>query len=69
MLRAAVKEQSPVGLKADYYMSRGELLPDEIMIDIILVRLQQPDCIGQGWLLDGFPRTGNQAGALLKAGL
>ncbi|NMC22014.1 MAG: adenylate kinase [Thermogutta sp.] len=63
MLRAARDAKTPVGLKADEFMSRGELVPDEVIIEIIRERLQSPDC-GDGYLLDGFPRTLGQAEAL-----
>ena len=60
MLRAAVKNGTPVGLKAQEYMNRGELVPDEVIHDIIVERLSQDD-IEQGFLFDGYPRTKNQA--------
>lgn len=63
MLRAARDAKSPVGLKADEFMSKGELVPDQVMIEIIRERLRSPDC-GDGYLLDGFPRTLGQAEAL-----
>ncbi|MGB9688400.1 adenylate kinase [Thermogutta sp.] len=63
MLRAARDAKTPLGLKADEYMSRGELVPDNIIIDLIRERLQSPDC-QRGYLLDGFPRTIAQAEAL-----
>ena len=63
MLRAARDAKTPLGLKADEYMSRGELVPDNIIIDLIRERLQSPDC-PRGYLLDGFPRTIAQAEAL-----
>ncbi len=63
MLRAARDAKTPVGLKADQYMSSGALVPDEIIVAIIAERLRSPDC-RQGYLLDGFPRTIAQAEAL-----
>lgn len=63
MLRRARDAQTDVGRKADQYMSAGQLVPDEIIIEIIAQRLAQPDC-QQGYLLDGFPRTIAQAEAL-----
>jgi adenylate kinase len=65
MLRAAVREGSPFGLKAKEYMDAGELLPDDVMIGIVAERLFQPDTRTRGWLLDGFPRTVAQAESLL----
>jgi adenylate kinase len=63
MLRAARDAKTEIGRKADKYMSAGELVPDEIIIDIIAERLADSDC-QQGYLLDGFPRTIAQAEAL-----
>jgi len=65
MLRAARDAQTAVGKKADEYMSSGQLVPDEIIVEIIKERLAEPDCQG-GYLLDGFPRTIGQAEALDK---
>lgn len=63
MLRAAVAEQSAVGLQAKVIMERGELVPDEVVIAIVSDRLDQADC-ANGFILDGFPRTVGQAEAL-----
>lgn len=63
MLRAARDAKTEVGQKAEGYMSRGELVPDGIIIDVIGERLEAADCKG-GYLLDGFPRTIAQAEAL-----
>jgi adenylate kinase len=63
MLRAAVKAQTQVGLKAKDIMARGELVSDEIVIGIIGDRLQEAD-VKNGFILDGFPRTVAQAEAL-----
>jgi adenylate kinase len=63
MLRAARDARTDLGLKADQYMSRGQLVPDQLIIDLIHQRLKQPDCHA-GYLLDGFPRTIAQAEAL-----
>ena len=63
MLRSAVKEETPLGVKAKEYMERGALVPDDIVIGLIKERLARADCAGGG-LLDGFPRTVEQAEAL-----
>ena len=63
ILRAAVKEKTPLGMKAKAFMDRGQLVPDELVIGIIEERLKVSDC-GQGFILDGFPRTIAQAEAL-----
>jgi adenylate kinase len=65
MLRAAVREGSPFGLKAKEYMDAGNLLPDDVMIGIVAERLARPDARTRGWILDGFPRTVAQAESLL----
>src|ERR1700745_175424 len=63
MLRAAVKAETPVGLKARDIMARGELVPDEVVVAIVADRIEQPDA-RNGFILDGFPRTVPQAKAL-----
>jgi adenylate kinase len=63
MLRAAVKAETPVGLKAKSVMARGELVSDEIVAGIISERLDRDD-VKAGFILDGFPRTEAQAGML-----
>ena len=60
MLREAIKDKTPVGLKAQEYMSKGNLVPDEIIHDIIIERLSKDD-INRGFLFDGYPRTVAQA--------
>jgi adenylate kinase len=72
MLRAAVAAGTPVGLRAKAIMDRGELVSDDVMIEIIADRLGKPDA-AKGFILDGFPRTVAQAealsGLLAKRGL
>ncbi len=63
MLRAARAAGTELGRRADQYMSAGQLVPDDLIIDLIRQRLAQPDCRA-GYLLDGFPRTLAQAEAL-----
>jgi adenylate kinase len=63
MLRAAVKDGTPVGLKAKDVMARGELCPDELVVAIVADRIEEPDA-RDGFILDGFPRTVHQAEAL-----
>jgi len=63
MLRAAVKNQTEIGLKAQEYMNKGALVPDDIINGIIKERLSQDD-INKGFLFDGYPRTGAQAESL-----
>jgi adenylate kinase len=66
LFRAALREGTELGQRAKSYMDRGELVPDEVVIDMILERISQPDC-AQGVLFDGFPRTVEQAKALDEA--
>jgi adenylate kinase len=72
IFRDQISKGTELGKKAKYYIDRGELVPDDITIPMILDRLQQVQG-SKGWLLDGFPRNVNQAGkldeALSKAGL
>ena len=63
ILRAAVKEGSPLGKEAKACMDKGELVPDSVVIGIVEERIQQSDC-ANGYMLDGFPRTVPQAEAL-----
>lgn len=63
ILRDAVKQGTPLGKKAQTFMNKGALVPDEIMIGIIEERIKQNDC-KRGFILDGFPRTIAQAEAL-----
>ena len=63
ILRAAVKEGSPLGKEAKACMDKGELVPDSVVIGIVEERIQQSDC-AKGYMLDGFPRTVPQAEAL-----
>ena len=68
ILRAAVKDGTPMGLKAKSYMESGALVPDEVIIGIVKERLAQDDC-RNGFILDGVPRTIAQAEALDAMGV
>lgn len=65
ILRQAIAANTPLGQQAKQYVDKGELVPDELLADLIRDRLSQTDA-QQGWLLDGFPRTLNQAKFLDK---
>ena len=68
ILRAAMKNGTPVGLKAKSYVEAGKLVPDDVIIGIIEERLAQPDC-SNGYILDGVPRTIPQAHAMEEKGV
>lgn len=68
MLRAAVKEGSPLGLKVRDVMASGQLVSDDLIIALVKERIARPDC-ARGFLFDGFPRTIPQAEALRNAGI
>lgn len=60
ILRNAVSQKTELGQKAQSYMDKGELVPDQLILDLVRERLVQPDAV-EGWILDGFPRTVVQA--------
>lgn len=66
IFRANIKNNTELGQKAKTYMDKGELVPDELVVDLIMDRFKEPDC-ANGYVLDGFPRTIPQAEALDKA--
>ena len=68
ILRAAVKNGTPIGLEAKQFMDAGKLVPDEVIIGIIQERLAEDDC-KEGFILDGVPRTIAQAEALERHGI
>ena len=69
MLRAAIESGSEDGLKAQEYMNHGELVPDDLIINIVARRVMEQDCLERGFVLDGFPRTAVQVEALIAAGV
>lgn len=68
ILRAAMKNGTPVGLKAKEFVENGKLVPDDVIIGIVEERLAEADC-ANGWILDGMPRTIPQAEALEERGI
>ena len=60
ILRQAIAEQTPLGVKAKTYVDNGDLVPDDLILDLIKERLSQGDT-QKGWILDGFPRNVTQA--------
>ena len=65
LFREQIAKQTPLGKKVESYVTAGKWVPDEVTIEVLLDRIQQPDC-AKGVILDGFPRTLNQAKALDK---
>lgn len=65
IFRKNIKEKTPLGMKAKEFMDRGQLVPDEVVVEIVQTRLKEEDC-KKGYLLDGFPRTVFQAEELSK---
>uniref|UniRef100_A0A0C3SJ09 Adenylate kinase n=1 Tax=Guillardia theta (strain CCMP2712) TaxID=905079 RepID=A0A0C3SJ09_GUITC len=66
LLRAEMKVGSELGARAFEYVKEGKLLPDDLVISIVKKRIEQDDCIYHGWILDGFPRTVEQAKMLIE---
>ena len=66
IFRANIKQGTELGKKAKTYMDAGDLVPDELVCDLVVDRIQQDDCT-KGFILDGFPRTSPQAEALTNA--
>jgi len=69
LLRAEVKEGTQLGKEAKGFMDRGELVPNHLLIGVVKERLKKIEESGKGWLLDGFPRTDDQAKALIDGGV
>jgi adenylate kinase len=69
LLRESIAEQNKLGLIMKAFIDRGELVPDDLIVDMVVKRLQEIDCMKKGWVLDGFPRTKAQAEALNNAGI
>jgi len=69
ILRAAVADKTELGLKAKTFMDKGLLVPDELVIGVVNDKMKSPSVIEHGWILDGFPRTKEQAKALSESGM
>ncbi len=65
ILRTNVAQKSPLGIKAKEYMDKGDLVPDQLILDMVQTRLENSDA-QNGWILDGFPRTVTQAEEFVK---
>lgn len=63
ILRTAIAEETPLGIRAKSYVDNGDLVPDELILDLVQERLSQEDA-QKGWILDGFPRNVSQASFL-----
>lgn len=68
MLRAAIRAGSPLGIEAKKFMDKGELVPDQLVTELVKERIKAADC-ASGFIMDGFPRTLPQAEALRNAGI
>lgn len=66
ILREAIAKKTPIGLEAEKYVHKGALVPDKVVIEIATSRIDAKDCLENGFILDGFPRTCEQAQALDK---
>merc|ERR1712241_1311129 len=69
ILRENVKKGTELGKRAKPFMDAGKLVPSDLLVDLVKDRLQQPDILARGCLLDGFPRAPDQAQAMLDANL
>ncbi|KAI9189276.1 hypothetical protein H9P43_000707 [Blastocladiella emersonii ATCC 22665] len=69
LLRTAVERKTSLGMQALPAMSKNALVPDRVMLELVLMRLEQPDAVDRGWVLDGFPRTRDQAVGLQRRGI
>ena len=65
LLRTAIRQETPIGISAKSFIDKGQLVPDSVVIEMVKERLSEDDC-KEGFLLDGFPRTIDQAEALGK---
>lgn len=68
IIRNAIREKTSLGIVAEEYIEKGQLVPDKLVIDMVSERLKEKDCEG-GYILDGFPRTLPQAGAMDEIGI
>jgi adenylate kinase len=68
LLESAFQKQTSVGVQARAFVDRGQLVPDYLITAMILQQLKDPEVVERGYILDGFPRTKQQALALLQAG-
>ena len=69
LLRVAIDKQSATGLQAKSYVDKGLLVPDAIILNLVFARLQESDVIEKGYVLNGFPRTREQALSMQKKGV
>ncbi len=69
LLRAEVEAGTPAGRKAQQFMDAGNLVPNEVVVEMVTNRLSEADVREHGWLLDGYPRSGAQADAIEQQGI
>jgi adenylate kinase len=69
MIRAAIDKQTMIGIQMKTFVEKGQLVPDSIIINLVFARLQEPDVAAKGFVLEGFPRTREQALAMQRKGI
>eukprot|EP01063_Lacrimia_lanifica_P017444 TRINITY_DN24536_c0_g1_i1.p2 TRINITY_DN24536_c0_g1~~TRINITY_DN24536_c0_g1_i1.p2 ORF type:complete len:255 (+),score=86.85 TRINITY_DN24536_c0_g1_i1:65-829(+) len=69
ILREQIAKNTWLGREAQRYIKDGQLVPDQLVIDLVKKRLNEPDCKRKGWMLDGFPRTASQARIMIRDGI
>ena len=69
LLRAEVAAGTTAGKEAASYMDSGNLVPNNVVVEMVVNRLEQSDVQEHGWLLDGYPRSGDQAEAIVQKGI
>lgn len=69
LLRAEVAAGTDAGKEAASFMDSGNLVPNSVVVNMVVNRLAQPDVQEHGWLLDGYPRSGDQAEAIVQEGI
>jgi adenylate kinase len=69
LLQVAIERQTSIGIQAKPFLEHGQLVPDNIMMNLLVQRLQEPDVYSKGFVLQGFPRTKEQAMSLQMKGI
>jgi adenylate kinase len=69
MIRAAIDKQTTTGIQAKSFVERGQLVPDAIISNLVFARLQEPDVMTKGYVLEGYPRNRDQALVMQRKGI